>query len=140
MEIIKRHTFLIICILVILGAYLFLRSDFVAAPTSSTDLSDSELITYAKSDFDKAKMMNQEIVIGTYKGSTIKASFPCSDLCPEATTRIVYLDVPTEACVASGGELKSLFVPAGIGLLKKEFCFPKPIVESGVYEFVNTAS
>ena len=136
MEIIKRHTFLIISILVVLALYLFLRSDFVAAPTSSTDLSDSELVTYARSDFDKAKMMNQEIVIGTYKGATVKASFPCSDLCPEATSRIIYLDVPALECQAAGGELKSLFVSAGIGLVNKEFCFPKAIVDAGIYEFV----
>lgn len=137
MEIIKRHTFLIICIVLVLGVYLFLRSDFVAAPTSSTDLSDADLVTYANSDFDKAKMMHQDIVIGTYGGVTVKASFPCSDLCPESTSRIIYLDVPSEECEASGGALKSVFVPVAIAVMPKEFCFPKPIVESGVYDFVE---
>ena len=140
MDIIKRHTFLIICILVVLGVYLFLRSDFVAAPTSSTDLSDSELITYAQSDFDKSKMMNQEIVIGTYNGAALKASFPCSDVCPDATIRVIYLDVAADQCEASGGELRSILVPMAITVMPKEFCFPKPIVESGIYEFLSPTS
>lgn len=114
-----------------------MKYDFVAAPTSSTDLSDSELITYAQSDFDKAKMMNQEIVIGTYKGAALKASFPCSDVCPDATIRVIYLDVVADQCEASGGELKSILVPMAITMMPKEFCFPKPIVESRVYDFVE---
>lgn len=136
----KRHSFLIIAILVILAGYLFLRSQNAVAPNGSGILSDQELIDYARSDFDKEEMAFKELVLGKHNDVDVLVSFPCSDLCPENTTRIIRYDIDsklTNVCEIAGGEVKSILVPIAITVLPEAFCFPKVLIDAGVYEFVE---
>lgn len=144
MEIVKRHSFLIIAILLIIGMYAFFRSDQAVAPNGiskvlspDTELSDADLITYVESDFNKEEMMFKEVVIGKHNNTPVLVTFPCSDVCPEATKRIIQYDVESNLCESVGGELKSILVPVAITVMPQEFCFPKAIVESGEYEFTE---
>ena len=144
MPLIKRHSFLILSILLLIGGYAFLRSNEAVAPTETTPspskdqtLSDKALVDYAQSDFDQAKMMGQDIILGQHNKTPVRVTFPCSDVCPQATIRIIRYDVEPTQCEAVGGELKSILVPIAIAVMPQEFCFPKPIVESGGYEFVK---
>lgn len=157
MQFLKRHSFLFITILIVLGAYLFFRSDQAVAPTNVSDdenseqssevdnsadkaLTDDDLLTYAKSSFDKAEMMGKDIIIGKHKDIAVRANFPCSDVCPDSTIRIIHYDIDPKLanmCNMVGGEVKSILVPIAITVRPQEFCFPKPIIESGIYEFVE---
>jgi hypothetical protein len=60
------------------------------------------------------------------------ADFPCSDLCPAYTTRIIHYDVaPGPPCDAAGGVTQLRLVPFSIGTREEAFCIPKPLATAG---------
>jgi hypothetical protein len=91
-------------------------------------LSDADLVAYAASTFDHRAMMGKHIVVGLHRGRRVIADFPCSDICPDYTTRIIHYDVaPGASCVAAGGVTESRRVPVSIAVMDKDFCIPKPL-------------
>ena len=102
------------------------------------ELSDKELLRYAKSPFNKGEMMFKNIIIGKHNGIPVRVTFPCSDICPGNTMRVIRYDVDIPECENIGGLVKTIFIPRGIALMPEEFCFPKPIVENNIYEFLET--
>jgi hypothetical protein len=92
-------------------------------------LSDDALKQYAASRYDKAKMMGKREVIGTHRGGAVIADFPCADLCPDSTRRIIHYDLgPGDACKAIGGveELRTL---PGVATSTKLFCVPAALAD-----------
>ncbi len=99
---------------------------FAAEPRK---LSDADLVAYEASPYDHAAMMGRKVVVGLYQGAPVVAEFPCSDICPQYTTRIVHLDIPPgPACAAAGGVTQSRRVPFSIAVIDKDFCIPRPLV------------
>jgi len=96
-----------------------------AAPRT---LSDADLVAYAAQPYDKAAMMFKQVTIGLHHGVAVVAEFPCSDICPAYTTRIVHYAVaPGPACTAAGGVTQTRRVPYSIAVINKDFCVPKPL-------------
>jgi hypothetical protein len=96
-----------------------------AAPRS---LSDADLTAYAVSPFDHAAMMEKHVVVGLHHGVAVVADFPCSDICPQYTRRIIHYDVaPGAACTAAGGVTQMRETPYSIAVIQKPFCIPKPL-------------
>ena len=126
---------LILIILVLLGVFFLYLSE--KQFPASENLSDEQLLKYAKSSFDKEEMMFKEVIIGYHNGIPVIVSFPCSDVCPDYTMRIIAYNVSLSDCESVGGEIKSIYVPVAITVMPKEFCFPKVIVNNGIYEFVK---
>jgi hypothetical protein len=97
----------------------------LAAPRQ---LSDAELVAYAASSFDQRAMMEKHVVVGLHRGQRVIADFPCSDICPQYTKRIIHYDVaPGAACAAAGGVTQTRSVPVSIAVMNKDFCIPKPL-------------
>lgn len=96
---------------------------------SNKILTDQNLIDYAQSDFDKEKMMFKDIILGTHNGIPVKVSFPCSDVCPQYTTRIIRYDLELDKCEQAGGVVKELTVPFAIGVKQEKFCLPQVIAD-----------
>ena len=47
-------------------------------------------------------MMEKRITLGLHHGVPVVVEFPCSDICPQYTTRIVHYDLaPGAACAAA---------------------------------------
>ena len=91
----------------------------------SDTLTDQALLDYAAKPFDKAAMAFQHVTVGTHHGAHVVADFPCSDLCPAYTTRIIHYDVaPGAACKAIDGTDQLLTVPRGIAVTEELFCVP----------------
>jgi hypothetical protein len=91
-------------------------------------LSDADLVAYDAQSFDHAAMMGKRVIVGLYNGVPVVAEFPCSDICPDYTTRIVHLDVaPGAACTAAGGVTQSRRVPFSIAMVERDFCIPRPL-------------
>jgi hypothetical protein len=64
----------------------------------------------------------------------VVAEFPCSDVCPQYTVRIIHYRLPPEAsCASVGGVEKEVLVPIAIAVRPKTFCIPEPLVASGQY-------
>jgi hypothetical protein len=97
-------------------------------------LDDASLVAYAGKPFDKPAMMGQTVELGRNHGVPVVAWFPCSDVCPQYTVRIIHYRLPEGAdCAAAGGVEESVGVPVAIAVLPRTFCVPKALVESGRY-------
>ncbi|HEV2621099.1 MAG TPA: hypothetical protein VGU65_03285 [Frateuria sp.] len=97
-------------------------------------LDDAALAIYAARPFDKRAMMGQTVELGRNHGMSVVAEFPCADVCPQYTVRIIHYRLPAGAdCAGAGGILKSVLVPVAIAALPKDFCVPKVLAGSGDY-------
>jgi hypothetical protein len=93
-------------------------------------LSDRDLIEYASRSYDKRALMHQRIVVGINHGVRVVAEFPCSDMCPDFTVRVIRYDVPPGLdCSKIGGVTKTVRVPEGAWGQKETFCYPRILAE-----------
>lgn len=98
--------------------------------SSSGALDDAALRTYAASDFDKAALMHTTVELGRHHGQPVVAEFPCSDVCPQYTIRIIHYQLADGvSCDSVGGVTKDILVPVAITVRKKSFCVPKAIAD-----------
>ena len=92
------------------------------------------LQAWASQSWDKAARMNTTVELGRYHDIPVVAEFPCSDVCPQYTVRIIHYRLPPEAsCASVGGVEKEVLVPIAITVRPKTFCIPEPLVASGQY-------
>ena len=92
------------------------------------------LQAWAGKPWDKAALMNTTVELGRYRNVPVVAEFPCSDVCPQYTVRIIHYQLPPEAsCASVGGVEKEVLVPIAIAVRPKTFCIPEPLVASGQY-------
>jgi hypothetical protein len=96
-------------------------------PAPQKQITDSELLAYFHSPFDRRAKMGRREVLGRHRNALVVADFPCSDLCPDYTKRIIHYDVPADpvACARVGGVIRQEAVPSGIAVTQKPFCLPK---------------
>ena len=93
-------------------------------------LSDEELQAYGTSRYDKREFMSKTLELGTHRNTTILVEFPCSDICPDYTVRVIHYVIPQgKTCSEIGGIVRKFKVPAGPAMHFEEFCFPEPIVK-----------
>jgi hypothetical protein len=110
------------------------KSFLIAAPLAAAMLcaagpdtvTDQDLITYAKNDFDRGEMMFKHVDLGVHHGVPVVADFPCADVCPDNTTRIIHYVLDGErTCDSVGGERRKIEVPTGVGKTEQQFCVPR---------------
>jgi hypothetical protein len=115
------------------GAFVLLLAALAASAAladAPRALTDADLVAYAARPFDKAAMMFQRVTLGEHHGATVVADFPCSDVCPQYTIRVIHYDVaPGAACEAIGGVTVSRMVPFSIAVVEKRFCVPKVLAD-----------
>jgi hypothetical protein len=100
----------------------------LAAPAfgANDQLSDAAVLQYASKPYDKRAMMHKHEVVGDHNGVLLIADFPCSDVCPDYTVRVIHYDVVTkDDCGRADGVWKPFRVPEGIGEHDRDFCFPE---------------
>lgn len=94
-------------------------------------ISDAQLVHLASSPFDKAAKMGKRDRLGLNHGAIVVADYPCSDLCPAYTMRVIHYDVePGPACTQVGGVKENIWIPMGIAVGKKPFCIPAAIART----------
>jgi hypothetical protein len=104
-----------------------------AAPAADT-LSDDALVAYAAQSYDKAEKFGHRDVLGIHHGVEVVADFPCSDVCPNYTVRIIHYDVePGPDCDKIDGVARDSMVPFSIAVIRRAFCVPKVLVEKKLY-------
>jgi hypothetical protein len=102
----------------------------LAASALPDTLSDDALVAYASQPYDKAEKYHHRDVLGVHHGTEVVADFPCSDLCPNYTVRIIHYAVePGPDCDRIGGATRAMKVPVSIAEANQEFCVPKVLVE-----------
>lgn len=97
-----------------------------SASPSPRPLRDADLTRYAATPFDKRAKMFKHEQLGLHHGVMVVADFPCGDICPDYTTRVIHYDVaPGPACVKAGGVEEARLVPRSIAVMRQAFCVPK---------------
>jgi hypothetical protein len=103
--------------------------------SKSNELSDRKILSFAKSSYEQREKMHTVEILGYQNGAKIIVEYPCSDLCPAYTKRIIHYDVDVENCAEVDGMVKKISVPFGIAFGPKEFCIPK-VLENNWNEVV----
>ncbi len=94
-------------------------------------ISESALLSYASTSYDKYRIEKQQVVLGLLDGTPIVADFICSDLCPNYTVRVIHFDLnKDQRCSAAGGVEKAIRIPVSIAATNKVFCFPKVLADN----------
>ena len=111
-----------------LGLAALLSACASAASEAAGSISDAELRAYAAKPFDRAAMMFKHVALGRNHGAPVVADFPCGDVCPNYTVRIIHYDLPPgPACAAAGGIEQKVMVPRGIAVSSVTYCVPKAL-------------
>ena len=96
-----------------------------AAADATRQLTDADLVAYAAKPFDRGAMMFHHVALGRHHGALVVADFPCGDVCPNYTVRIIHYDAPPgPACARIGGVTVSRTVPVSIAVTEQKFCVP----------------
>ena len=104
-----------------------------AAPPRGLD--DAALRAYAARPWSKAAMMNRTVELGLLRGVPVVAEFPCADVCPQYTVRIIRYRLPADtSCSAVGGVERTVLVPVAITVLSRTMCIPAALVAGGQFE------
>ena len=104
-----------------------------AAPARRLD--DAALRAYAGRPWSKAALMNRTVELGRLRGVPVVAEFPCADVCPQYTVRIIHYRLPADtSCSAVGGVERTVLVPVAITVLSKTMCIPAALVAGGQFE------
>ena len=94
-------------------------------------ISDARIAAIAASPFDRRAMMFHHELLGLNRGMRVLADYPCSDVCPDATVRIIHYDRPPgPGCEAAGGVTASRMVPISIAVQRVDYCVPA-VLERG---------
>src|SRR4051794_34752609 len=102
-----------------------------AAGAQPRPISDARIAAIDASPFDRRAMMFRHELLGLNRGMRVVADYPCSDICPEATVRIIHFDRPPgRGCEAAGGVTASRMVPRSIAVVRMDFCVPA-VLERG---------
>ncbi|OOG59634.1 hypothetical protein [Rhodanobacter sp. C03] len=105
-----------------------------ACATGPAQMDAAALQAYAGKPWDKAALMNTTVELGRYKNVPVVAEFPCSDVCPQYTVRIIHYRLPSDvSCASVGGVEKQVLVPVAIAVMPQTFCIPQPLVTSVQY-------
>jgi len=107
----------------------------VAPATPARCLDDAALRAYAGRPWSKAALMNRTVELGRLRGVPVVAEFPCADVCPQYTVRIIHYRLPADTrCSAVGGVERTVLVPVAITVLSKTMCIPAALVAGGQFE------
>lgn len=111
--------------------FLFLFLSLAAAPAHAAPpqpISDAEIARIAAAPFDKRDKEFDHDVLGIHNGLIVIADYPCGDVCPDYTVRIIHYDRPAgPECTAAGGVNAERMVPRGIAVTRQSFCVPRVI-------------
>jgi hypothetical protein len=108
----------------------FLLIACASAPRWTPNDEDRRLLEYASARYDKKAMYGKKIALGTNHGTDVVVEFPCGDVCPDYTQRIIHYQPPDgSSCAQVGGVEREIVVPSFV-FTHKSFCFPRVLVEN----------
>ena len=88
-------------------------------------LTDADIASYAARPWDKAAMMDRHLLLGFHNGGRVVVDFPCGDVCPAYTTRVIHYAVdPGPGCGGLGGVQRHAVIGSGASSYRRAFCVP----------------
>jgi hypothetical protein len=114
---------------IMIGTAMLLLMAATNAP-APPQISDEALAAFAATPFDKRAKMFKHEVLGINHGMTVVVDYPCGDICPDYTTRIIRYDKPAgPECTAAGGVVVQRMVTVSIAVQKRDYCVPKAVAK-----------
>jgi hypothetical protein len=108
------------------GAAAFLLLLGGMAQPAPRAIGDRAIAAYAARPYDKARMMGRREILGIHNGVRVVVDFPCGDICPDYTTRIIHYDVAVgPACARARGVVRHAIVAQGPAASRRPFCVPR---------------
>ncbi|MBO9623776.1 MAG: hypothetical protein J7500_13800 [Sphingomonas sp.] len=96
-----------------------------AAPAPADTVTDARILAFAAAPWDKQDRGARLRELGVHHGTRVLVDYPCSDVCPSYTTRIIHYAVePGPDCTRIGGVVREAVIPRGIASNRKSFCVP----------------
>ena len=99
-----------------------------ASPSRPPRIGDAALLRFARSRFDPFARTDRVRVLGVHRGTLVVVDYPCGDVCPAYTRRIIHYDVPPEACQRVRGTIVNELLPRGPAVRPVPYCEPTVIV------------
>jgi hypothetical protein len=95
-----------------------------AAPATGDTVTDRQIAAFDAKRFDPySRDLPREL--GVHHGVRVVVAYPCSDVCPRYTKRIVHYDLPPgPECAKIGGVDQDRVIPRGIGVKAVTYCVP----------------
>ena len=98
---------------------------YVSIPTE--ELTDEDMSALLTKKFDLYELSGSQVALGIYKGILVIAEFPCSDVCPMNTVKIIRYNIESSECHNTEGEVEELLTPISISEGLVPYCVPKII-------------
>ena len=93
-------------------------------------LSDNDILSAAMKAYDKRQKENTKEFIGIHDGKKVIAIYPCGDICPDYTKRVIHYAINIDDCEENGGVIKQVRVTRGRSSNKESFCVPKVLAQN----------
>jgi hypothetical protein len=99
---------------------------YVAAHAGAVHrLTDADLLTADARPYDKASKMGTHEVLGVYHGLQVVVDYPCSDLCPLYTSRVIHYSLRSGVdCEKAGGKIEYRRGRRRVPAPSETFCVP----------------
>ncbi|MBI2894542.1 MAG: hypothetical protein HYY06_13400 [Deltaproteobacteria bacterium] len=97
------------------------------APDPSRELSDEELREIARRPIEESEVNQVDVIVGRHRGTPVRMTVRCGDLCPDYSVRIVRYDVDPATCPRVGGSIVRMGVPSAASVSLVDMCLPAPI-------------
>jgi len=93
-------------------------------------LSNQDILSVAMTDYDKRKKANTEEMIGIHNNKKVVAIYPCGDICPNYTKRVIHYAINIKNCKKNDGVIKEIRVTRGRASNSESFCVPKVLADN----------
>ena len=110
--------------------FIYILLLLVCSNCTFRQLSDSELLTFATTAYDKSEKMNTREALGQHNKMIVVAEYPCGDICPYYTKRIIHYDISIENCSEIIGVQKDISIFKGRSGRIKSYCIPNILHEN----------
>lgn len=117
---------MIVIVLLLAAAYVFVspKPDF---EEPQKELNSAQVLSLLEKEYDFETVSGTKVLAGQFNGAAVIVDFPCSDICPGNTYKIVRFDVEWYQCSDIGGKVEELMSPMGIAIGLKKYCVPEVI-------------
>jgi len=87
-------------------------------------LTSNKILKFAMNPYAKGAKMNTTETLGMHNKNKVQVIYPCGDICPDYTTRIIHYKIAINNCKSIGGIIKKKRVVRGRASNIESFCVP----------------
>ena len=93
-------------------------------------LTNNRILKFAMEPYAKSAKMNTTEILGTHNKNILQVIYPCGDICPDYTKRIIHYKIEMKNCKNIGGIIKKKRIVRGRASNIESFCVPVVIADN----------